>query len=190
MLSVQVCSPVGLSGINDYGLLIISYCLWLLFEFYYLALWKRKLVNNVFISCCNEEEISLYIAEFMSLVFVVFVFYWEWRLAYFIHLYNYYPWVTVISRIKKFLVREFFAQEDRSKGGSHTPWQVSMAALSNWESKLSISPFPLAIGNSLTQWPEDRTWRRVEDYQKTPESTRAFCLMFGLPGYDQKHGLM
>lgn len=57
------------------GLFIISFCMALFFPFYFLALWKHKLVNNVFISCCNEEEISLYIEELRSLVFVVFVFY-------------------------------------------------------------------------------------------------------------------
>lgn len=60
-VSVQVCGPAGLSEITDCGVthyFILSMAL--IFQFYFLALWKHKLVSNVFINGCNEEDISLY----------------------------------------------------------------------------------------------------------------------------------
>lgn len=76
-VSVQVCGPVGLPDIHDCGVTHYFILLWLSFFSFISLPFGNKLVNNVFISCYNEEEMSLYIEEFRRLVFVVFVFYWQ-----------------------------------------------------------------------------------------------------------------
>ena len=77
-VSVQIYSPFGLPEINDFRVTHYFILTMLLFsEFYFLTLWKHILANDVFISCCSEEEISLYVEELMSLVFALFVFYFK-----------------------------------------------------------------------------------------------------------------
>lgn len=58
------------------GLPIISYCLRLSslsFIFIPFGNIPHRLVNDAFMICCSEEDVSFYIEELMSLVFALFI---------------------------------------------------------------------------------------------------------------------